>query len=304
MLPERPGKRQPLGAAPPLTLIARGAIPRAPQPITTIPLGPSILGAFPLIQRRAPSTWPATRRRPPSPFLTRGRGGGGSTFPSHLRFSPEATTIPSPPRSLPARPFHSPSPHLQGLRPHSSPSPLQGRCPFPLLLHERQHGRQLSPPFPLPHDLGSKPHTRVVPQPLSAPTPAPAPPPCSTLASPPPSAVLGPPPPSNLLGPPPPLTFTTQKNGDKGEVVAHARSGDSLCYPVAACARQVLHLRCCCPHSSSPFSPSLKLASYFDNGVLTLVRAATVTSSTRVYAQTLYHTTGISPPAAISARSL
>eukprot|EP00536_Pseudo-nitzschia_multiseries_P018575 jgi/Psemu1/56269/gm1.56269_g len=76
------------------------------------------------------------------------------------------------------------------------------------------------------------------------------------------------------------LTFTTQKNGDKGEVVAHARSGDSLCCPVAACARQVLHLRRCCP-STHPFSPSLKLASYFDNGVLTLVRAATVTSSMR-----------------------
>eukprot|EP00536_Pseudo-nitzschia_multiseries_P017358 jgi/Psemu1/50546/gm1.50546_g len=59
------------------------------------------------------------------------------------------------------------------------------------------------------------------------------------------------------------LTFTTQKNGDNGEIIAHARSGDSLC----------------CPHP--PFSPSLKLASYFDNGVLTLVRAATVTSFMR-----------------------
>eukprot|EP00536_Pseudo-nitzschia_multiseries_P007162 jgi/Psemu1/17252/gm1.17252_g len=99
------------------------------------------------------------------------------------------------------------------------------------------------------------------------------------------------------------LTFTTHKNGDKGEVLAaHARSGDSLCCPVAACACQVLHLQCCCP-SSSPFSPHLRLASSISNGVVTPVRAETVTSSMRVYAQTLYHTTGISP-AAISARSL
>eukprot|EP00536_Pseudo-nitzschia_multiseries_P014702 jgi/Psemu1/39837/gm1.39837_g len=63
------------------------------------------------------------------------------------------------------------------------------------------------------------------------------------------------------------LTFITQKNGDKGEVVAHARSGDSLCCPVSAS------------------------------------RATTVTSSMQVYAQSLYHTTGISP-SAISARSL
>eukprot|EP00536_Pseudo-nitzschia_multiseries_P004927 jgi/Psemu1/11292/gm1.11292_g len=83
------------------------------------------------------------------------------------------------------------------------------------------------------------------------------------------------------------LTFTTEKSGDKGEVVAHARSGDSLYCPIVPCVRQVLHLRSCCP-PSSPFSPTLKLASYFDNGVLTLVRAATVTSSMRVYAQILY----------------
>eukprot|EP00536_Pseudo-nitzschia_multiseries_P014996 jgi/Psemu1/40846/gm1.40846_g len=61
------------------------------------------------------------------------------------------------------------------------------------------------------------------------------------------------------------LTFTTQENGDKGEVVAHARSGGSLCDPVTACAHQVLHLRSSCS-PSSPFGPSLKLASYFGMG--------------------------------------
>eukprot|EP00536_Pseudo-nitzschia_multiseries_P009589 jgi/Psemu1/23634/gm1.23634_g len=99
------------------------------------------------------------------------------------------------------------------------------------------------------------------------------------------------------------LTITTQKNGDKGKVGAHARSGDSLYCPVAACARQVLHLRSCCPSSSSPFSPTLQLTSYISNGAVTLIPAETVTSSLMVYAQTLYHTTGI-PPAAISAQSL
>jgi hypothetical protein len=39
------------------------------------------------------------------------------------------------------------------------------------------------------------------------------------------------------------LTFTTQKNAVRGEVVGHARSGHSTTCPVAALVRRVLHLR-------------------------------------------------------------
>ena len=39
------------------------------------------------------------------------------------------------------------------------------------------------------------------------------------------------------------LTFTTQKNAVRGEIVGHARSGHATTCPVAALVRRVLHLR-------------------------------------------------------------
>lgn len=48
------------------------------------------------------------------------------------------------------------------------------------------------------------------------------------------------------------LTFTTQKNGVRGEVIGLGRSGDNLLCPVAAIIRRVLHLRV---HNAPPTSP-------------------------------------------------
>ena len=54
------------------------------------------------------------------------------------------------------------------------------------------------------------------------------------------------------------LTFTTQKNGVRGEVVGLGRSGRYFACPVLALANRVLHLRQC----QAP--PNTPLASYFD----------------------------------------
>ena len=56
------------------------------------------------------------------------------------------------------------------------------------------------------------------------------------------------------------LTFTTQKNGVRGEVVNHGRSGSPLCCPTLAIVRRLLHLRL---HQASPLTP---LGTYFSSG--------------------------------------
>ena len=48
------------------------------------------------------------------------------------------------------------------------------------------------------------------------------------------------------------LTFTTQKNGVRGEKVGHARSGHAVTCPVAALIRRVLHLRA---YNAAPTTP-------------------------------------------------
>ena len=54
------------------------------------------------------------------------------------------------------------------------------------------------------------------------------------------------------------LTFTTQKNGVRGEVIGLGRSGSSSLCPVLAAVRRVKHLR---THGAQPHTP---ISSYFD----------------------------------------
>ena len=96
------------------------------------------------------------------------------------------------------------------------------------------------------------------------------------------------------------LTFTTQKNGIKGDVIAHSRSGDPLCCPVTAVIRQFLLHRLHTQHHDG----TLKLASYYNsNNVNVRVTASMITSTMRWHAAILQPTTGISPRS-LSARSL
>lgn len=54
------------------------------------------------------------------------------------------------------------------------------------------------------------------------------------------------------------LTFTTQKNGVRGEVIGLARSGNPQLCPVHSLVRRILHLRL---HNAAPTTP---LSTYFD----------------------------------------
>ena len=59
--------------------------------------------------------------------------------------------------------------------------------------------------------------------------------------------------------------FTKQKNQHKGDVIAHATSGDVLCCPVKAMVQQMLlhrKERCKC---NKPYDGTVKLAPYYNS---------------------------------------
>ena len=90
------------------------------------------------------------------------------------------------------------------------------------------------------------------------------------------------------------LTFTTQKNGIRGDVIAHSRSRDPLCCPVTATLRQFMLHR----------HESLRTTTYYNSHhVRVPVTASMITQTMRCHAGTLEPMTGISPKH-LSARSL
>ena len=93
------------------------------------------------------------------------------------------------------------------------------------------------------------------------------------------------------------LTFTTQKNGVRGEVVLHGRSGCVLCCPVAAIVRRTLCLR---QHDATPSTP---LATSWTHGQKYFVTAGDITTALRLAVTLLGPDIGL-VPADISARSL
>jgi len=94
------------------------------------------------------------------------------------------------------------------------------------------------------------------------------------------------------------LTFTTQKNGVRGEVIALGRSGDPSLCPVRAAVRRVLHLRANGAHPDTPLSTYF-LVSRWHRVSPSDVSAALRTAVLAVGPSTLGFT-----PADISARSL
>lgn len=98
--------------------------------------------------------------------------------------------------------------------------------------------------------------------------------------------------------------FTTQKNGDKGVVIAHARSGDDVCCPVISTIQIFLTHRREFRRQNSPYNGKLKLASYYNSKMKNVpVKAKQVTDTLRCHAATLHPVTGIDPKE-VSARSL
>lgn len=70
------------------------------------------------------------------------------------------------------------------------------------------------------------------------------------------------------------LTFTTQKNSVRGEVVGHSRSGNPQFCPVLSLARRIIHLR---QHSAPPHTP---LAAFFST-TWSAVKPADITNTLR-----------------------
>lgn len=100
------------------------------------------------------------------------------------------------------------------------------------------------------------------------------------------------------------LTFTTQKNNDRGVIIAHARSNDVLCCPVSAATRQILLHRAHFRTLNVPFDGTMKLASYYSSQHVNIpVKASVITKTLRVHAAALESVTGIAPKN-LSARSL
>jgi len=92
-------------------------------------------------------------------------------------------------------------------------------------------------------------------------------------------------------------TFTTQKNGIRGEVITHGRSGHPLCCPVTATIRRILYHQ---QHNTAQDKP---LASYYRNNRLVTIKAKDVTDQLRSAATTNVQATGLAPNE-MSARSL
>ena len=94
------------------------------------------------------------------------------------------------------------------------------------------------------------------------------------------------------------LTFTTQKNGVKGEQMAHAANGQRASCPVRATLRRVMHLR----QHNSPATTPLHVY-YDDHGTKRAVSSAMITSLLRSAALTIPGHAGVQPNN-IAARSL
>lgn len=100
------------------------------------------------------------------------------------------------------------------------------------------------------------------------------------------------------------LIFTTQKNGIKGDVIAHARSRDPYCCPVTSLSRQFMSHRKEFRRRDVPYDGTVKLATYYNlRNVRVPIKASQVTYRLRWHAGVLKPTTGIDP-STISARSL
>jgi hypothetical protein len=95
------------------------------------------------------------------------------------------------------------------------------------------------------------------------------------------------------------LTFTTQKNGVRGEVIGLGRSGNPALCPVMTLARRIAHLR---THHAPPTQP---LASYYKplSPAIHLIKPSDITAALRFSTAIIGPSVGFLP-ADISARSL
>jgi hypothetical protein len=93
------------------------------------------------------------------------------------------------------------------------------------------------------------------------------------------------------------LTFTTQKNGVRGEVIGLGRSGNPVFCPVVALTRRILHLRSYRAPANTP------LATFYLSPAPTPIRPADITTALRTSTAVIGPSVGFLPTD-ISARSL
>lgn len=93
------------------------------------------------------------------------------------------------------------------------------------------------------------------------------------------------------------LTFSSQKNGVRGEILHHGRSGHLHACPVAAIVRRVMHLQL---HHAPPTTP---LATYFQHHQAYPITAADISSALRLSCTAIGPSLGFLP-SDVSARSL
>lgn len=84
------------------------------------------------------------------------------------------------------------------------------------------------------------------------------------------------------------LNFTTQKNMEKDQAIAHGDTNDPLLSPVKAVRRQVLHLR---QHKAPPTTPLHTV--YLPDGTTTCVTARMLTNALRASCKAIGPTLGI-----------
>jgi hypothetical protein len=88
------------------------------------------------------------------------------------------------------------------------------------------------------------------------------------------------------------LTFTTQKNGVRGEVIGLGWSGNPVLCPVIAATRRIAHLRTCRAPATTP------LATYYLSPAPTPIRPADITAALRCSTAIIGPTVGFLPSAA------
>jgi hypothetical protein len=91
-------------------------------------------------------------------------------------------------------------------------------------------------------------------------------------------------------------TFTTQKNGTKGEILTHGLSGNAFACPVKATIRRFIYL---CHNQTQKNAP---IASYYHNRKRITIKAKDITDALRLATIATGHQTGLLP-FDISARS-
>ena len=98
------------------------------------------------------------------------------------------------------------------------------------------------------------------------------------------------------------LHFSTQKNQQRGDILAHACSRHPFCCPVLATIRMIIQHRRFFQRTNTPYDDTTRFASYYRRNTRINLRPEDLTAQLRFVARQCFHSTGIVPKD-ITARS-